>query len=60
DIISVYNQNEDLISIGAYKPGMNLKLDEAINKIDAVNNFLKQEIGTNFSFEETLEMMKVI
>ena len=60
ELISIYNQNVDLISIGAYKPGMNLKLDEAINKIDSVNSFLTQEIGANFSFEETLEMMKSI
>lgn len=60
DIISIYNQNEDLISIGAYKPGMNLKLDEAINKIDTVNSFLTQVVGANFSLEETLAMMKAI
>ncbi|MEG1437484.1 MAG: flagellum-specific ATP synthase FliI, partial [Oscillospiraceae bacterium] len=60
DIISIYNQNADLISIGAYKPGMNLKLDEAINKIDAVNSFLTQVVGANFTLEDTLNMMKAI
>lgn len=60
DIISVYNQNADLISIGAYKPGMNLKLDDAINKIESVNSFLTQEVGANISFEETLEIMEAI
>lgn len=60
DVLSIYKQNEDLISIGAYKPGMNVKLDEAINKIDEVNDFLKQEIGSKFTFDETQSMMSCI
>ncbi len=60
NIISVYKQNADLISIGAYKPGMNLKLDEAINKIDAVNSFLTQAVGSKFNFEDTLNIMNGI
>lgn len=58
DLLSVYYQNYDLISIGAYKPGMNHKLDEAIKKIDAVNAFLCQKVNENFSFEDTLKMME--
>ena len=58
DILSVYNQNADLISIGAYKPGMNHKLDEAIKKIDSVNAFLCQRTDESFSFEETLNLME--
>jgi len=57
DTLSLYYENYDLISIGAYKKGTNLKLDEAINKIEHVNNFLKQDINENFSFEETLSIM---
>ncbi len=56
--LSMYEQNADLISIGAYKPGMNRKLDEAVNKIDAVNQFLCQKIDESFSFEETINTMK--
>lgn len=60
DLLSVYSQNYDLISIGAYKPGMNRKLDEAVGKIDAVNGFLMQKVGESFSFEETESMMQEI
>lgn len=34
DILSVYEKNEDLLSIGAYKAGTNPRLDYAISKID--------------------------
>nr|WP_319488411.1 flagellar protein export ATPase FliI [uncultured Caproiciproducens sp.] len=58
NLLSVYYQNYDLISIGAYKPGMNHKLDEAVKKIDAIDAFLCQKTDESFSFEETLNMMK--
>ena len=58
DLLSVYYQNYDLISIGAYKPGMNHRLDEAVKKIDSVNSFLCQNVNENFSYEEILKMMK--
>ncbi|WP_255575704.1 flagellar protein export ATPase FliI [Caproiciproducens faecalis] len=58
NLLSVYYQNYDLISIGAYKPGMNPKLDEAVKKIDTINAFLCQRTDESFSFEETLNRMK--
>ncbi len=58
DSLSIYYQNSDLISIGAYKPGMNHRLDEAVKKIDSINVFLQQKVNENFSFEETLNKMK--
>ncbi len=60
DITSIYSQNEDLISIGAYKEGTNPKLGYAISKIDAVNNFLKQDIYASFTKEEMLNQMRDI
>ncbi|MGE4213301.1 MAG: flagellar protein export ATPase FliI [Anaerotignaceae bacterium] len=60
DILSIYEKNSDLISIGAYKSGTNPKLDFAISKIDKLNEFLKQGIHEKFSYEETLEQMEAI
>lgn len=60
DILSVYTKNEDLISIGAYKAGTNPRLDAAIGKIDAVNEYLTQRIGDSFSVEEDLAVMRKI
>lgn len=57
NLLSIYNSNIDLISIGAYKHGTNPALDEAINKIDAINGFLMQAVGDNISFEETVNRL---
>lgn len=56
--MSVYYQNFDLISIGAYKPGANPELDWAIKVIDGINSFLTQRKGEALSYEETFNMMK--
>lgn len=60
DILSLYEKNEDLISIGAYKSGTNPKLDVAIAKIEKINQFLCQGINENDSYEEILEKMRAI
>ncbi|WP_138262594.1 flagellar protein export ATPase FliI [[Clostridium] hylemonae] len=60
DILSVYEQNEDLISIGAYKSGTNEKLDYAISKIEQVNRFLMQEIERKYEKDEMLDVMRKI
>ena len=57
NLLSVYNANYDLVSIGAYKKGTNPALDEALRKIGKINDFLKQKVDGTFSFEETVEMM---
>lgn len=54
DILSIYQDNSDLISIGAYKKGANYKLDIAIEKIDEINSFLVQKIESNFSYEDMI------
>ncbi|MGN0640380.1 MAG: FliI/YscN family ATPase [Oscillospiraceae bacterium] len=56
-LLSLYNNNYDLISIGAYKHGTNPQLDEAINKIDAINHFLTQGRKESFSLDETVKML---
>lgn len=58
NLLSVYNANYDLVSIGAYKKGTNPALDEAIKKIDKINGFLTQATDEAFSFEETVKMLK--
>ena len=49
-----YIDAEDLINIGAYAKGSNPRIDRAINRIDAINMFLRQIIGESTSPEETL------
>ena len=61
DIMSVYEKNADLVAIGAYKPGSNRKLDFAMSKIDAVNEFLMQAVDQAFSYDQCVaEMAKIL
>ncbi len=57
DLQAIYEENADLISIGAYKPGANHKLDVAVSKIDGLNSFLKQKTDEFFNYEDMLEAM---
>lgn len=56
-VLATYQEAEDLINIGAYKKGSNAGIDYAISKIDAVNEFLMQDVDTKFTFEESLELL---
>lgn len=58
NIMATYSEAEDLINIGAYKKGSNPHIDNAIAKIDAVNEFLLQSTEDKFEFEETVEQLQ--
>ena len=58
NLLALYNNNADLISIGAYKKGTNPALDEAIKKIDKINDFLMQGMYESFSMEDTIKLLK--
>ena len=57
NLLSLYNNNADLISIGAYKHGTNPALDEAIRKIDRINEFLMQRVEESYTLEETVQLL---
>ena len=60
EILAKYEEAEDLINIGAYVKGSNPKVDEAVDKIDEVNAFLKQRTDENVPFDETVRMVSSI
>lgn len=57
NLLSLYTNNQDLISIGAYKHGTNPALDEAIRKIDRINEFLMQRVDDAYSFDDTVRLL---
>lgn len=42
DLIATYRETEDLITIGAYKPGQSLRIDRAVKLYEPLMRFLKQ------------------
>ena len=59
-LMAVYKEAEDLINIGAYVKGSSPKIDEAVQKIDAINDFLCQGVFEVQSFEETIQRLEGI
>ena len=60
NMMGLYQKNADFISIGAYKKGSNGALDEAVSKIDRMNQFLEQDIDESFEYHEVLALLKEI
>jgi len=51
-ILADYAEAEDLITIGAYKPGLNPRVDYAVQHIDALRSFLQQVPEEYVSLED--------
>ena len=60
NVMATYSEAEDLVNIGAYKPGSNKEIDFALSKIDAVNDFLMQDVYEKVSFEDAIERLEGI
>ena len=59
-VLATYSEAEDLINIGAYKSGSNKNIDYAIEKIDEVNAFLRQDVDEKFDFNEVVSLLENI
>ena len=59
-LLALLKENEMLIRIGAYQKGTDLELDTALNKKEAMENFLKQSATQSIPFEETIALLKKI
>ena len=60
EVVANYEKERDLILIGAYEAGSNPGVDYAIEKIDEVNQFLRQAMTDRISFDEAVENLKAI
>ncbi len=50
---ALYQQNKDLIQVGAYEHGVNPELDEAIKKRPFFEAFMQQDASERFDFDAT-------
>ncbi len=55
---SLYEQNADLVQVGAYEAGSNPELDEAIRLREAMGHFLRQEMHAPQSYEMTRQQLR--
>ena len=54
ETLATYEKQRDLILLGAYQYGTDPKTDYAIDKYDAIIDFLKQGTDENVDFEDTV------
>ena len=55
DLMATYASVKDMISVGAYKTGTDLKIDRAIKFHDDIEKFLKQSVDEETEFENTIK-----
>lgn len=53
--MSIYDDMEDMISIGAYETGSNPELDQVIAVMPEIRRFLQQDINTSCSRDESAQ-----
>lgn len=56
-IYSLYQQNRDLITLGAYQRGSDPNLDQAIAMIPGINHFLQQGMKDVIPYDEALSSL---
>ena len=59
-LLSLYQQNKDLIDLGAYQPGNNEKLDYAVARIDALNQLLTQTMHESMPVANIIQRLREI
>ncbi|MEN8165866.1 MAG: flagellar protein export ATPase FliI [Pseudomonadota bacterium] len=57
-LYSLYQQNRDLISVGAYEQGSDQQIDMAISAMPALNQFLRQPMQTPVNIQQSLEALE--
>jgi len=58
-LYSLYSQNKDLISVGAYKRGTDPQIDLAIQKHPSLEEYLAQGIGDSFTLEQSVKALEM-
>lgn len=57
NLLALYEENRELIQIGAYKKGTNAQIDEAIHYYEKLQAFLRQDTQEMFTLEETVVIL---
>ena len=60
EIFTNYQQNKDLISVGAYRKGSDVKVDLAIDGQDGLTDFIKQSLDTPVNFEDSRKSLEEV
>jgi flagellum-specific ATP synthase len=59
-LYSLYQQNRDLISVGAYQPGSDPRIDKAIERNPAILDFLQQDMDEPVDMNRSLQELALL
>jgi flagellum-specific ATP synthase len=59
-LYSLYQQNRDLISVGAYQPGSDPRIDKAIEKNPAILDYLQQDMDESVDINQSLQELALL
>jgi len=59
-LMAAYARSEDLVRIGAYKPGADPELDRALHVRNAMREFMMQSPTQRFGFEDCLRRLATL
>lgn len=59
-LYSLYQQNRDLISVGAYQPGSDARIDKAIEKNPAILDFLQQDMDEPVDMNRSIQELALL
>jgi len=54
ELLAIYRDAEELVNIGAYRPGTNPRIDRSLQMIQPIRDFLRQDIDEMAEPQETL------
>ncbi|HDD52871.1 MAG TPA: EscN/YscN/HrcN family type III secretion system ATPase, partial [Thermosulfidibacter takaii] len=60
DYLAAYHSAEDLINIGAYVRGSNRRVDRAIELIDRMREYLRQDVDEAVDLESSVRQLREV
>jgi flagellum-specific ATP synthase len=57
-LMAIYEENRDLVAVGAYRAGTNPELDEALQRRDILRRFLMQDVDESVNFEDGFRQLE--
>jgi flagellum-specific ATP synthase len=60
EFYSTYEKIKELIPLGGYTPGMDIKTDQSVQLAPAIERFLRQEVGAGADLEQSITGLRSI
>lgn len=59
-LLATYRRVEDMVNIGAYARGANAEIDRAIDMIEPINAFLRQDVAESQGLEDCFQAIRTL